>query len=458
MHGNATVTAVHRDPSSSQELIGTQPEHASASETTKQHGNRLAWLDALRGFAALVVVYEHVGYHVLSDVRDATDRWFSAGTFGVMLFFIISGYIIPASLERKGSVRSFWISRVFRLYPLWITALIAVIALRVVNRHPSEAFMHDNPLTSLLGHATMLQDLLGVPSTVNVMWTLSYEMVFYLLVTGLFIVGLHRFSAEIALLFAGTALLAGHLLPKLAISGGPLKVTGTVVLTAVILGAGLLAVVSGKRWPLIVGGVGLALLALVLVTINGRAGAWSGLMIPAFMFAGTAIYRADSGQTSNRKAWVTALAVLAMGIAAGLYNTTLWGMSPDQISMERWRWITALLLAAGLFATGRLVRHWRLPRILTWLGVISFSLYLLHPLFVGVFEHRLDRFGNDPIVVQLAIFVGFVALIALCCTLTYRWIEAPFQKLGHRVGRRWEEQRGSDAGLLPARVRREPST
>jgi peptidoglycan/LPS O-acetylase OafA/YrhL len=444
------TTAVHSSPSLTQSSVAVQPEQTSASEPPRQSGKRLAWLDALRGLAALVVVYEHVGYHVLSDVRDVTDTWFSAGTFGVMLFFIVSGYIIPASLERKGSVRSFWISRIFRLYPLWITALVAVIALRATGLHPSDDYMRENVPTSLLGHATMLQDLLGVPNTVNVMWTLSYEMVFYLLVGGLFILGLHRFSAEIALLFAGTALLAGHLLPKMAISESPLQVTGTVMLTAVVLVAGLLAVVSGKRWPLIIGGIGLAVLALVLVTVNGRSGAWSGLTIPAFMFAGTAIYRAHAGQISNRKAWITSLAVLGMGISAGLYNPTLWGISADQVSVERWRWITALLLAAGLFGVGLLLRHRQMPRVLTWLGVISFSLYLLHPLFVEVFDSQLRRFGNDPLVVQLVVFMVFTALIALACTQTYRFIEAPFQRMGHRIGQRWEARVGSDAGLLPA--------
>ena len=27
---------------------------------------------------------------------------------------------MPASLERKGSVRTFWVSRLFRLYPLYL--------------------------------------------------------------------------------------------------------------------------------------------------------------------------------------------------------------------------------------------------------------------------------------------------------------------------------------------------
>jgi peptidoglycan/LPS O-acetylase OafA/YrhL len=33
------------------------------------------------------------------------------------VFFLVSGYIVPASLEHKGDVRSIWVNRVFRLYP-----------------------------------------------------------------------------------------------------------------------------------------------------------------------------------------------------------------------------------------------------------------------------------------------------------------------------------------------------
>ncbi|MFD0536999.1 hypothetical protein ACFQY7_27985 [Actinomadura luteofluorescens] len=42
---------------------------------------------------------------------------------------------------------------------------------------------------------TMLQDVLNVPNAMNVLWTLSYEMAFYLLVVALFVVGGHRRSA-----------------------------------------------------------------------------------------------------------------------------------------------------------------------------------------------------------------------------------------------------------------------
>ena len=91
----------------------------TANEAAPKH-SRLAWLDALRGFAALCVVFDHGSTLMLRPVRDFLYRWLDLGEYGVFVFFLVSGYIIPASLERKGSVRGFWTSRLFRLYPLYV--------------------------------------------------------------------------------------------------------------------------------------------------------------------------------------------------------------------------------------------------------------------------------------------------------------------------------------------------
>ena len=131
---------------------------------------------------------------------------------------------------------------------MWIGALVAVIALRHWSLYyPHDVYMRENKASSLLAHGTMLQDLLGVPNTVNVMWTLSYEMVFYLLVTGLFVIGLHKFSAEIALLFAATALFAGGALPKIGISNGPLGTLTVVLACTAVFCLGLAAVMGIVR-------------------------------------------------------------------------------------------------------------------------------------------------------------------------------------------------------------------
>ncbi|WP_282703951.1 hypothetical protein [Streptomyces sp. CC219B] len=38
------------------------------------------------------------------------------------------GIIIPASRERRGCVRTFWVGRLFRIYPLWAAVVTALLA------------------------------------------------------------------------------------------------------------------------------------------------------------------------------------------------------------------------------------------------------------------------------------------------------------------------------------------
>src|SRR5690242_21934303 len=117
---------------------------------------RMAWLDALRAVAALLVVYAHLSHYLLRGARDVSAEWLHAGTAGVMLFFLVSGYIIPASLERHGSLRRFWVSRLARLYPLYL-----VVGVLVVLVLPLDPYLIAHPVTAAVAHATLLPHLLG---------------------------------------------------------------------------------------------------------------------------------------------------------------------------------------------------------------------------------------------------------------------------------------------------------
>src|ERR1700684_3507842 len=97
-------------------------ETAPAQKAQKE--SRLAWLDALRGFAALCVVFDHGSTLLLLPVRTFLYQWLDLGQYGVFVFFLVSRYLVPASLERKGSVGGFWVSRAFRLYPMFLVALV----------------------------------------------------------------------------------------------------------------------------------------------------------------------------------------------------------------------------------------------------------------------------------------------------------------------------------------------
>ena len=116
----------------------------------------------------------------------------------MFVFFLISGYIVPASLERKGSVRTFWVSRLFRLYPLYLLAVTIAVALYMAHVGGLRGEDAD-PETSILSQMLMMSNVLAGENLPNVVWSLSYEMIFYLLLTALFMARIHRRSSRYAL-------------------------------------------------------------------------------------------------------------------------------------------------------------------------------------------------------------------------------------------------------------------
>jgi uncharacterized membrane protein len=73
---------------------------------------RLIGMDALRGCAAAAVMLHHHGqyYDVLYAGRTPLSFDMGAGHFGVELFFIISGFVILMTIERRKTVRGFAIA------------------------------------------------------------------------------------------------------------------------------------------------------------------------------------------------------------------------------------------------------------------------------------------------------------------------------------------------------------
>jgi len=399
--------------------------------TTARTADRLAWLDALRGFAALCVVFDHGSWLLLAPVRDFLYRWLNLGQYGVFVFFLVSGYIVPASLERKGSIRAFWTSRGFRLYPMYAVALVlAVIAF--LARHGSIAGAQRHPVRSVFSWLLMLPNLLTGPNVPNVTWTLSYEMVFYLLLAALFSWNIHRYSRGYALTLATGAVLIGGLLPMAALTRwaghyGHGWLTLDAIADALII-AGIALAVTDKRRPARIGASVAALTGLVLVTVNqGYPYPWSGCVILALMFTGTVIYRAEQGQASKAAAAVTVAVVLALTTFAGLWH------GGHASAQWQYQWATSVLFAAATFGIAMAARHRKIPRAAAWLGLISYSVYLLHPLVFNAYRsiHALHRKHSMP--AQIALFAALVAVIIAASAVTYYLVEKPMQRLGRRM-------------------------
>jgi len=118
-----------------------------------------------------------------------------------------------------------------------------------------------------------------------------------------------------------------------------------------------------------------AVAGTLLAADQDPAHVWDGLLIVAVMFAGTAVYRADRGQTGW---WQAALAAV-MVAAALLANWFAELESLDALTLRyRARSVITLLVFAGAFALAMAARRRRVPRVLAWLGTISYSIYLVH--------------------------------------------------------------------------------
>ncbi|WP_280854219.1 acyltransferase [Streptomyces sp. SAI-041] len=387
----------------------------------------MGWLDALRGIAALVVVFDHSSYSFMAEFRQELMWEFNTSRYGIMVFFLVSGYIIPASLERRGSIRGFWIGRIFRIYPLWATVVVALLVAHLLGIAQIRDFGGESVTAVAVAHVTLFQELLGTPNLLLVLWTLSYEMAFYLLVVALFSVRRHQWSATYAVGLAAlgaVSVAAGVALPVSALSGA-VGVAPLVAVAALTMAAAIGCASAGSPAVRVCGAVLGGLLALVLVMCNGTVPVWEGLTILAVMFLGTAVYRAERGESS----WRSAAGAAAVVVVCAVGSAYQYGGGSH---FTRRGWIVAFLLAVATFGVGLAVRHRRLPWWLIGLGTISYSVYLVHPVLPAVSDGTLGRWERDNLVLEIV----FYAVLLPVSVLTYRCVEAPGQVWGRRLARR----------------------
>ncbi|PHR94423.1 MAG: hypothetical protein COA69_02165 [Robiginitomaculum sp.] len=148
---------------------------------TPQDVRRFANIQALRGFAALLVVVSHL---FIIEQKYSPDHilgsWVELGRVGVDLFFVISGFIMVhvahTSLRGGRATSAFLFARMTRIYPLyWLISLILVL---IYLWRPDLVF------SSLGAPPNIWKSFMLFPDTraplLAVGWTLIHEMGFYL--------------------------------------------------------------------------------------------------------------------------------------------------------------------------------------------------------------------------------------------------------------------------------------
>jgi peptidoglycan/LPS O-acetylase OafA/YrhL len=345
-------------------------------------GSRFTYLDGLRGIAATLVLFEHIFEVLIHDTRwAAIDGGFLAavfgdtiniGRFGVILFFLISGFVIPFSLNEKSTIKGFLISRFFRLYPLyWISILFCLLCMILTNSSIPK-------FSNIIANLTMIQAFLGESNLIGVYWTLTVELVFYGMCVILFYLGLLR----------SPWLLCSIIITILA--GG----------CALYLWDGTLA----DRLPV-----------AALVNIS-------------FMFFGTLLRLALIERTPSAQflVWIAGVAVI---ISTPIILFLIHDNMVAQSGLLTFRNdLIGTTAALATFALGL----WHKPefgREMIWLGAVSYGLYLFQSPIVDVF-----RFLIDGSTASFAFYV--VATVTTSFAVSgsiHSLLENPINKWGRRI-------------------------
>lgn len=132
---------------------------------------RIDELDSLRGIAAIAVSFAH--FHVGLKLIDQIGVY---AQHGVELFFLISGFVIFMTLQKRQTVLDFLVARFARLYPAYIIS-VGFIAL-LFFLFP--AYLPQAPTTrTFLGDLMIWHPLFNFDSVTVVYWTLWVEIRFY---------------------------------------------------------------------------------------------------------------------------------------------------------------------------------------------------------------------------------------------------------------------------------------
>lgn len=369
---------------------------------------RLRYIDALRGIAALLVLWLHVAetYVRLDASGVARGRWLyeiaasvDVGRVGVVAFFLISGFVIPFSIDptRPAPVATFLIKRFFRIFPAyWLSIPLGVLSGYWLWGKVFDA--HDFVL-----NLTLLQDIFGARPAEGLYWTLLVEVVFYALCIVLLLtnsLGNMRRVATLAIVFAFV-----HSLAML------------------------------MRW------FGMPLM-------SSPAAFW--FLNLSIMLCGT-LYRrvlfdaAPSYDPLLRTCIIGLLAYYLVIFPVG----AVWAIGFERNAP------VAYALGLLLFIAG--TRFVRIETRLTdWLGRISYSIYLFHPVVFLTLLWWLSRqapgswWRTQHLGVYLLVNVALTLAIA---AMVHRFIERPSIRLGHRLAEARGRRRGY-AAPAPARADR----
>ncbi|WP_083294716.1 acyltransferase family protein [Burkholderia plantarii] len=353
---------------------------------------RLDHVDAMRAVAVILVMWTHYAElyaHIAGSqfALDGVQRSINFGRIGVVIFFGISGMLIPSSLHGSplGGAWRFVIRRVCRLYPaFWLSLPIGYAAYWLLSGNRL-------PVADLLANLTMVPTALGHVAVMPHYWTLETELVFYVLCLALHLSGgLHR-MCNLCLICLG-------LCAAFAIASA-----------WKLIPADALGQYRGMPYHL----------AIMFWGACFRQAYDAPFASVRFGLPGAAV------SMSNREAF-SIVTTAVVGIAALMAAVDLYRQDPVHVaaSLGYLFGIVAFLLLATVLR----IR----ARSFAWLGEISYSVYLLHgvPLYLLYGFCKSHGLTGGPLALYMALTVPPALALSWA---SHRLVETAGIRAGHRL-------------------------
>lgn len=363
---------------------------------------------ALRGIAALMVCYRHLfeaffnstefNQQLIKDpnfvmppgvaqniffrlsIFNYESLGLNFGILGVAIFFLISGFVIPISIENK-DFKTFIVNRIIRIFPTCIAGItIGCIAVYMHSLFIPNALPFFTLNQYLANIMIVPRPILGVEFIDAVTWTLEVELLFYVLLAT--VAKISSITSARSLLLLASALTTVFLVTKLWTIPTELKIVNHCIET-----------VQRSAHAII------------------------------FMLIGVSFYNLFRRYWMPRKTFVVIcilLGLIAVHLAAtGFQEFRLWSFS--------------YVYALAIFGLAYLYRNelWR-NKILNFFADISYSLYMNHQVLGYVL------IATFIPVVRSNYGAGVVALIIVVAIsyLVHRLVEKPTMLLGKKYASR----------------------
>ncbi len=357
---------------------------------------QLTWL---RGIAAFFVIVSHsirateVKY---SEIDEPSNIFLLSlldlGSFGVVLFFVLSGCTLYISNSNKTGYRyihSFYIKRFFRIWPAFVVSMFFYICFSPIfsnlytqpqGHWIEQQFLSSYSLYDVISYLTLTFNISGPDGLFNnAYWSLPVEFQYYIIFP--IIVASIKYVGLLGPIFIGLVL---YLVPRFGLI--EFDENNVFILAYSFCGGVLIGHIHQKSSFRIKGVFGLSSLAILFILISAIKNSYVSL--------------------------------------------------PDiPLLSELWNWYIGIALASVFIALFTKVNiHNKAESILKHYGTISYSTYLYHNLFIAIAVLVIIRF--EVYESDLRLFLTFLfAFIASywAASVSYTYIEKPSIKLGRYI-------------------------